>query len=65
MVHAVSRDPEAYDKPCIFVQLDSDFDEANEEDEEVEQDAPEIVSELRLAPVDADQRKSYTCNLFP
>ena len=61
MVHAVSRDPEAYDKPCIFVQLDSDFDESIEEDEEVQEDAPEVVSELRLAPTDPDQRKPSSC----
>ena len=59
MVHAVSRDPQAFDMPCIFVQLDSDFDEApNDDDNEIEDGAAEDVSELRLAPADPDEVES-------
>lgn len=46
VLHAICRDPEAYDKPCIFAQLAT-------EDDAGDDDASEAISELRLVPSDA------------
>mmetsp|Transcript_17044 Transcript_17044/g.47600 ORF Transcript_17044/g.47600 Transcript_17044/m.47600 type:complete len:232 (-) Transcript_17044:664-1359(-) len=57
MVHAVSRDLENFDQPCIFLQLDSGFEDAGGEDEEEEGGDSEAgeVSELRIVLTDPDQ----------
>ena len=46
VLHAICRDPEAYDKPCIFAQLATEEDAGDD-------DAAEAISELRLVPSDA------------
>jgi hypothetical protein len=50
VLHAICRDPEAYDKPCVFCQLASSDEDADAEGVSVSADAGS--SEVRLVPAD-------------
>jgi len=45
-LHAITRDPDSYPKPCIYCQLDCEEDCGEESDE----DETEILDEMFLAP---------------
>ena len=55
-MHAVATDPESVDKPCLYVQLDTDFQQEHDQDEDDNdnEDEKNVVPELRLIPADAD-----------
>jgi len=45
-LHAITRDPDSYHKPCIYCQLDCEEDQGEESDE----DESEVLDEMFLAP---------------
>ena len=49
VMHAISRDPTAFTKPCIYLQLDEGSERMGDEDGEGED---EVSAELRLVPAD-------------
>jgi nucleotide-sensitive chloride channel 1A len=71
-MHAVATDAESFNKPCLYLQLDSGADEeegglgqqgasdsGSEDGEEGEGSAAEpLLPELRIIPADAAQRES-------
>ncbi|KAG2426856.1 hypothetical protein HYH02_014709 [Chlamydomonas schloesseri] len=58
VMHAVSRDPSSYAKPCIYLQLDEGSEDMamgggdDEEGGEGEEDAGDVSAEVRLVPSD-------------
>ncbi|KAG2422689.1 hypothetical protein HXX76_015853 [Chlamydomonas incerta] len=55
VMHAVSRDPSSYSRPCIYLQLDEgseDMDVGGGDDEEEEEGAADVSAEVRLVPGD-------------
>mmetsp|Transcript_42580 Transcript_42580/g.109006 ORF Transcript_42580/g.109006 Transcript_42580/m.109006 type:complete len:224 (-) Transcript_42580:473-1144(-) len=54
IVHAISRDVQSFDRPCIYVQLDEEYGDDQGDDDEEEGAGESAVSELRLAPADPD-----------
>ncbi|PNW75717.1 hypothetical protein CHLRE_12g538150v5 [Chlamydomonas reinhardtii] len=56
VMHAVSRDPSSYSRPCIYLQLDEGSEDMDmgggEEDEEGEEGAGDVSAEVRLVPGD-------------
>lgn len=51
-LHAITKDPDSYPKPCIYCQLDCEEEyNGNESDE----DESEVLDEMFLAPNDAEQ----------
>lgn len=61
VMHAISRDPSSYAKPCIYLQLDEgsedmmqqdDGDEEEEGQENGEEEEVDVAGEVRLVPAD-------------
>mmetsp|Transcript_5177 Transcript_5177/g.5901 ORF Transcript_5177/g.5901 Transcript_5177/m.5901 type:complete len:204 (-) Transcript_5177:1228-1839(-) len=50
LMHAICRDTESYNLPCIYLQLDEDDD--SKRSENAEADNPQDVYEIRFAPKD-------------
>lgn len=53
-MHAVSRDTEAFNKACVYLQLD-EGSEVMGDDYDDEQEEQELTGELRLVPADEQQ----------
>jgi hypothetical protein len=51
-MHAVSRDAEAFGKPCVYIQLDEGSENGMAAADEDEEDEDELTAELRLVPAD-------------
>lgn len=48
-LHAITRDPDSFPKPCVYCQLDCEYPE-NGDDEEEEDEPEEVIDELFLVP---------------
>lgn len=55
-MHAVATDAESFNKPCLYLQLDTG--EQDEDDGEEEEEAVATVAELRLIPADPGTREA-------
>ncbi|GAQ85444.1 hypothetical protein KFL_002350190 [Klebsormidium nitens] len=59
ILHAISRNPEAYPRPCIYTQIDSGVEKEEDSEEDVDGHSEggitdlSSVSEMRLIPEDA------------
>eukprot|EP00191_Tetraselmis_sp_GSL018_P010728 CAMPEP_0177618470 /NCGR_PEP_ID=MMETSP0419_2-20121207/25598_1 /TAXON_ID=582737 /ORGANISM="Tetraselmis sp., Strain GSL018" /LENGTH=145 /DNA_ID=CAMNT_0019117381 /DNA_START=280 /DNA_END=717 /DNA_ORIENTATION=+ len=58
VAHALSRDTEAFERPCIYVQLDCEPVESESEDEPPTTETYFEVSEFRISPADVESLES-------
>ncbi|PNH08916.1 Chloride conductance regulatory protein ICln [Tetrabaena socialis] len=52
IMHAISRDPSSYAKPCIYLQLDEGSEDMMQEEEGEGEAEEEVAAEIRLVPAD-------------
>lgn len=52
VMHAISRDPAAFAKPCIYLQLDEGSEQMMEQGEDEEEEEEDVSAEVRLIPAE-------------
>jgi hypothetical protein len=60
MMHAISRDPSAFSKPCLYLQLDEGSEDMNADEEEEEEEEEEVSAEVRLVPSEDSKGKIFS-----
>jgi hypothetical protein len=51
-MHAVSRDAEAFGRPCVYIQLDEGSEQGMAADGDEEDAEDDLTAELRLVPAE-------------